>query len=87
MNNSFSPPLSLEDKTEGGRWDGEGSKSLEAAQHHWGGVGDRRRVASGRQSSCSTARPRRRLASRSRSRRAVADDGVDSPPSAGRDWI
>ena len=88
LKNTLSPPLSLEDKTEGGGWDGEGSKNLEEVQHlhlhHWG-VGDRRRVSSGRQSSCSTVRLHKRRASRSRSRRAV--DGGDSPFEAGRDWI
>ena len=89
--NTFSPPLSLEDTAEGGGgWDGEGSRSLEAAHHgahhqnHQRGVGSRRRVASGRQSSCSTARRRRRQASHSRSRRAAEGGGS---PWAGRDWI
>ena len=87
LKNTLSPPLSLEDKTEGGEWDGEGSKNLEEVQHlhHWG-VEDRHRVASGRQSSCSTVRLHKRRGSRSRSRRAV-DDGGDSPFEAGRGWI
>ena len=91
MVNTFSPPLSLEDTAEGGGgWDGEGSRNLEVAHHgarhqnHQRGVGSRRRVASGRQSSCSTARRRRRQASHSRSRRAVEGGGS---PWAGRDWI
>ena len=87
LKDTFSPPLSLEDTAEGGGgWDGEGSKNLEAAhQNHQQGVGNRRRVASGRQSSCSTVRLHRRRASRSRSRRAV--DGGGSPFEAGRGWI
>ena len=87
LQNAFSPPLSLEDTAEGGGgWDGEGSKNLEAAhrQNHQWAVGDRRRVASGRQSSCSTALHHRIPASHSKSRRAV--EGGDSP-SAGRDSI